>query len=162
MFAERCPILITINIGPFFGNRHLCLCIWDTRQDQNVESTGINLTSQSIIMPKIKTFLPAVTTIWVQMDGRTDTQDQFNTSITTGIGPVMNNNMTVLQYKYMVLFSQDHIYTSHHGIRFSLLIPENQLDKSYGLKYTPVRAYIKVARTDKLFSQPIRLTSGEF
>ena len=57
MYVCCCPILIT---WEHFLERHFCLCIWDTRQYQNFEITGINPTPQTIIMPKIKKFLPLV------------------------------------------------------------------------------------------------------
>ena len=73
------------NMGTFFGNRHCCLCIWDTRQYQSFEITDFNSTSYPIIKPKMKKFLPVVTEIRVRMDGWTHRHTRPMTICTTGI-----------------------------------------------------------------------------
>ena len=42
------------SMGTVFGKIHFCLCIWNIRQYQIVETTAINPTSSPIIMPKNK------------------------------------------------------------------------------------------------------------
>ena len=58
----------------FFTNRHFCLYIWDTRQYQHVETIGIIPRSEPIIMSQIKKVIPAITELWVWIDGHMDTQ----------------------------------------------------------------------------------------
>ena len=45
MFAAVFEFPNLIAWEPFLETRHFCLCGWDSRQYQNVETTGINPTS---------------------------------------------------------------------------------------------------------------------
>ena len=102
IFAVVSEIAYTYNIGTSFGNRHFCLCIWDTRHYQTVKAMGINPRTWLIIMPKFKKFLPVVMGIWVQTDGHIDIQDQLLDSPLV-IGPVVNNKL---------IGSSSHIYAN--------------------------------------------------
>ena len=83
------------NMGTFFGNTHFCLCIWDTRQYKNSNTTGISPPSYiPSSCPKLRNsskwlmrYGSIQTHTWTHRHTDTHIHIVPITRFTTGIGP---------------------------------------------------------------------------